>query len=88
MLRDRACLWRALARFVGDVQRHSRASSGATSVNSRAIRVSENAKRDGRVGRMEKQGLCICVPIRQDNTTSEIVDIVLDEGIGSDDAQQ
>ena len=35
-----------------------------------SLRVSENAKRDGRVRRMEKQGLCICVPIRQDKTTS------------------
>ena len=44
--RDRGCLWRALASFAGHVQLLSRASSGATSMNSRAIRVSENAKRN------------------------------------------
>ena len=79
--RDRGCVWRALARFAGDVQRLSRASSWATNVNSRARRVSENAKRDGRVRTMEKQGLCISGPIRQDNTTS-IRRLSISYGIG------
>ena len=41
----------------------SKASSRATSVNSMAAKVSENARRDGKVRRMDKQGLRICVPL-------------------------
>ena len=55
----------------GELLRGSREKySISRELEQQCSRVSESAKRDGRVRRMGKQGLCICRPIRQDNTTS------------------